>query len=116
MTWARRAKRFGRRITISAEVGGTPDELRILRPAPWMSQDGQRRSRGSHRSKASFATPADDFELILRSIGEGVHVLDATGHITFVNPSAEQMLGFSPHELVGRDQHSLVHHSRQDGS
>lgn len=58
----------------------------------------------------------NDYELILRSIGEGVHVLDADGRITFVNPSASEMLGFPPQELVGQDQHTLIHHTRLDGS
>src|SRR5438045_9694902 len=38
-------------------------------------------------SKTSSARATDDHELILQSIGEGVHVLDAAGHVPFVNPS-----------------------------
>jgi PAS domain S-box-containing protein len=44
-----------------------------------------------------------------------VHVLDGEGRITFVNPSAAAMLGFSAEELLGREQHPLIHHSRRDG-
>ena len=67
-------------------------------------------------SKRSPARAANDYELILRSIGEGVHVLDVEGRVTFVNPSAARMLGFDAKELLGRDQHSLIHHSRLDGT
>ena len=69
------------------------------------------------RAPANAATaPANDYELILRSIGDGVHVLDMQGRIMFVNPSATQMLGFSADELLTHDQHSLIHHSHADGT
>lgn len=64
---------------------------------------------------SNTAAASTDYELILRSIGEGVHLLDAEGRITFANPSAAQMLGFETGELLHREQHSLIHHTRPDG-
>lgn len=55
-------------------------------------------------------------QLILRAAGEGIYGVNAEGKTTFVNPAAERMLGFTAAELVGRDMHSLVHHTRSDGS
>src|SRR5207247_3572700 len=55
-------------------------------------------------------------EAILESIGEGVHVVDATGRVTFVNPSASQMLGYTADELLGRAQHSVIHGQHADGT
>jgi PAS domain S-box-containing protein len=55
-------------------------------------------------------------QLILRAAGEGIYGVNAEGKTTFVNPVAERILGWSAEELVGRDIHSVVHHSRADGS
>ena len=55
-------------------------------------------------------------QLILRAAGEGIYGVNAEGKTTFVNPAAERMLGWSAEELVGRDMHSIVHHTHPDGS
>lgn len=62
------------------------------------------------------ATPHVSYELILQSIGEGVHGLDAQGRITFVNRSASEMLGWAAEDLIGEPQHRLIHHTRADGA
>jgi PAS domain S-box-containing protein len=55
-------------------------------------------------------------QLILRAAGEGIYGVNAEGKTTFVNPAAERMLGWTAEELVGHDMHSIVHHTRPDGS
>jgi PAS domain S-box-containing protein len=54
--------------------------------------------------------------LILDSAGDGIIGVDVEGRATFVNNAAERMLGYGEGELVGRDIHDLIHHSRADGS
>jgi PAS domain S-box-containing protein len=54
--------------------------------------------------------------LILKSAGDGIFGVNDDGHLTFVNPAALKMLGFSEAELMGRAIHPIIHHSRQDGS
>jgi PAS domain S-box-containing protein len=51
-----------------------------------------------------------------RRAGEGIYGVNAEGKTTFVNPAAERMLGWTAEELVGRDMHSMVHHTHPDGS
>jgi PAS domain S-box-containing protein len=55
-------------------------------------------------------------QLILRAAGEGIYGVNAEGKTTFVNPAAERMLGWTAEELVGRDMHSMVHHTHPDGT
>ena len=55
-------------------------------------------------------------ELILNSAGEGIFGLDLNGNHTFVNPLAAKMLGYEVDELIARHSHSMIHHSRPDGS
>ncbi|WP_203293049.1 ATP-binding protein [Maricaulis parjimensis] len=53
---------------------------------------------------------------ILMTAAEGIYGIDGNGTITFINPRACQMLGYAEHELIGKDMHATVHHSRRDGS
>jgi diguanylate cyclase (GGDEF)-like protein/PAS domain S-box-containing protein len=54
--------------------------------------------------------------LILDSVGEGIYGLDREGKTTFVNPAAEVLIGYDAKELLGKDQHEAIHHSRPDGA
>jgi len=53
---------------------------------------------------------------ILESVGDGIYGIDLDGNCTVINPAASQMLGFKPEEVLGRNMHSLIHHTRADGS
>ncbi|MEW5803296.1 MAG: PAS domain S-box protein [bacterium] len=55
-------------------------------------------------------------ELILEAVGEGIYGVDLKGNITFINPSAVHMTGYTPGELIGCQQHNIFHHSKPDGS
>ncbi|MDZ7640924.1 MAG: PAS domain S-box protein [Desulfurivibrio sp.] len=61
--------------------------------------------RKNRRAQAANA----ERELLLTSIGEGVYGVDQNGNCTFFNRAAQEMLGFSAEELLGRDQHKLFH-------
>lgn len=56
------------------------------------------------------------YELILNSAGEGIYGLDSDGNTTFVNPAAARMMGWEAEELIGKPQHLISHHSRNDGT
>lgn len=43
-------------------------------------------------------------------LGEGVYVLDENGCLTFMNPEAERILGWSEKELLGKNIHEVIHH------
>src|SRR5439155_16971799 len=42
------------------------------------------------------------------SLGEGVYSLDRDGRVTFMNPAAEQMLGWAESELMGKTMGELA--------
>ena len=54
--------------------------------------------------------------LILESSAEGIFGTDTEGRITFVNPAACRMLGFTAEELIGQPSHAAFHHHHPDGS
>jgi len=55
-------------------------------------------------------------QLILNAVGEGIYGLDLDGNVTFVNPAAAEMIGWSMEELIGKSMHAVLHHSHSDGS
>src|SRR3712207_2571660 len=59
---------------------------------------------------------AEYLMLLMESTDQGIYGIDRQGRCTFVNPAAAQMLGYHPDELIGERMHSLVHHTRSDGS
>lgn len=55
-------------------------------------------------------------EMLLDSAGEGIYGIDCRGRCIFINRTGAQMLGFTPDEVLGRNMHYLIHHSRADAS
>ncbi len=56
-------------------------------------------------------------EGLLNSVGDGVYGVDNRGRITFMNPLARSLLGFKKDDtVIGKDPHSLFHHSLSDGT
>ncbi|MCP4994218.1 MAG: GAF domain-containing protein, partial [Gammaproteobacteria bacterium] len=55
--------------------------------------------------------------LLLNSTGEAIYGLDMEGNCTFCNPSCLSMLGYEDEsQLLGRNMHGLIHHTRIDGT
>lgn len=83
-----------------------------------MKQDhGQLKKEVAERHKAEQAYKhlLARTQLILNSAGEGIFGLDADGKVTFVNPAALKLSGYQAQELLGRNIHEILHHSRADG-
>ena len=61
------------------------------------------------------ATPSQwDF---IDALGDGVYGVDLQGHCTFANRAAIRILGYAAAtDLIGRNMHALIHHTRPDGS
>ena len=53
---------------------------------------------------------------ILNSSANGLYGVNRNGLITFINPAACTLLGYQADEVIGRDAHSLFHHSHPDGT
>ena len=58
-----------------------------------------------------------DEPTLLDAIGDGVYRVDADGRCTFINRAGLAMLGYGDaKEVLGRNMHDLIHHTRLDGS
>ncbi len=53
---------------------------------------------------------------LMNSTAEGIYGLDTSGNCTFINTPAIKMLGYTTQaEVLGKNMHTLVHHTYADG-
>jgi two-component system sensor histidine kinase TtrS len=52
---------------------------------------------------------------VTATLGEGIFVLDLSGKLTFMNPAAERLLGWSESELLQKEIHLIVHNRGNEG-
>ena len=55
-------------------------------------------------------------ERLLQTTDQGMYGTDASGRFTYVNRAGLVILGYESGEIIGKESHSLIHHSRGDGS
>ncbi len=71
---------------------------------------------GIHAEDAFF-NGEERIRLILDSAAEAICGCDSAGACLFANASAARMLGYAdPTELLGKNMHSMEHHTRKDGT
>jgi diguanylate cyclase (GGDEF)-like protein/PAS domain S-box-containing protein len=67
-------------------------------------------------AETELAQFRDYAQAVAGCMGEGLFTLDAAGRVTYINPVAEEMLGWERGELVGKVMHEMIHRHRPDGS
>jgi len=70
---------------------------------------------GSYRSKLALENLTKSYELILDTAGNGICGVDKKRKISYINPAAQEMLGYDCFELIGRDYREIFRAS-QPGS
>ena len=84
--------------------------------------DGPPRARETHEALDAHVREAEgrlrrqrEFtNAITQSIADGIYAVDREGRLTYLNPAAERMLGWSEAEILGRDMHEAVHFQHAD--
>jgi PAS domain S-box-containing protein len=74
-----------------------------------LAEESLRRSEEALRYQSGLT------ETITDKAADPMLMLDAQGHVTFANPAAEQMFGWSREELLGEVLHDKLHHHYPDG-
>lgn len=67
------------------------------------------------RAQTFFADLERENQLILNAAGEGIYGVNSDGKTTFVNRAAQEMLGWTTQDLLGRDIHTMIHHHHLSG-
>ena len=120
------------------QIGEKPEELRNERSAEerrfglghrrfqhcrprWGGRrDGGRHAGRHHRAQKSArggSRQRRDGTDLLDSIPEAVYGIDLSGLCTFCNPACLELLGYKEAaDLLGKNMHDQIHHSREDGT
>jgi len=116
-----------RNLEINASVIGEPNSPKLhLYLQDIKEIDRKRATAAAHKHYISglghwkqverfFEEAERDNQLILNAAGEGIYGVDAKGCTTFVNPVAEELLGWKAQELSGKEIHKMIHHSHEHG-
>ncbi|MEP7220741.1 MAG: PAS domain S-box protein, partial [Bacteroidota bacterium] len=69
----------------------------------------------ARQAETALRGQLDFTSTMMSSLGQGVCALDQSGNISYLNPAAERMLGWSMDELMGRNLHATIHHEEGNG-
>src|SRR5688572_7271343 len=59
----------------------------------------------------------DLLDAVLAGVADAIYLVGPRGEVRLINPAGLAVLGYDrPEELIGRDSHSTIHHSRADGT
>jgi PAS domain S-box-containing protein len=72
--------------------------------------------REALRSRHELESARDYLRAVTDTMDESMFTLDTTGHVRYVNPAAERLLGWSTGELVGQLMHDVSHSRHPDGT
>ncbi len=72
--------------------------------------------RHNRRLKRSQQRLERQHELINQSVADGIYGVDLEGNCTFVNKAMENMTGWKAEDLIGKNQHIILHHTHEDGT
>lgn len=86
--------------------------LKVLASASDIISLGVNNKRGADALRMS----EERFRLLLDSTAEGIYGTDSQGNCTFANLACVYLLGYrEDQDLIGRNMHTMIHHTRVDG-
>ena len=72
--------------------------------------------RNETRRRQETVVARRELRAVLRGTGDVLIGLDLDGRCTFLNEAGTELLGYTSRELRGRPVHSVIHHTRPDGT
>jgi PAS domain S-box-containing protein len=78
--------------------------------------DAQEILQRSVALERALSESEERFRSAMNGMAEGLYTIDNQGLVTYLNPSAEAMFGWTCCELVGKKMHDLTHYKHPDGS
>src|SRR5688572_9082589 len=102
----------GRHINISLTISPIKNERDQIIGASKIARD----ITGSKEAEERLRRALEFDETVMLSMGEGLFTLDNEGRVTFMNPAAQRLFGWTLTEMLGRKMHHVTHHSRPDGT
>lgn len=106
-------RKDGTRIEVSMTISPIRDTEGRIVGASVIGRDITERKRAGEALRES----EDKLRLLIDSTAEAIYGIDLEGRCTFCNAACLHVLGYSRvDELLGKDMHHLIHHTRADGT
>jgi PAS domain S-box-containing protein len=67
-------------------------------------------------SEARFRHLFENSRAVMNTVAEGLYTVDVQGLVTYLNPTAEALFGWTSAELMGRKMHDATHYRHPDGT
>jgi PAS domain S-box-containing protein len=81
-----------------------------------LNLDAQEILQRSAAFETALRESEERFRSAMNSMAEGLYTIDTEGLVTYINPTAEAMLGWTAAELRGKRMHYVTHYKRPDGT
>jgi PAS domain S-box-containing protein len=107
-----RRRKDGSLIDVSLTVSPIKNEAGEVIGASKIARDITQSKEAQERLQRAL----DFDQTVMLSMGEGLYTVDSEGRVTFMNPAAQRILGWTLDEVMGRRMHDVIHHSRSDGT
>jgi PAS domain S-box-containing protein len=98
-------------VMLRAKVAGFVELFKKTHEITQQAEQLRRLEREEYEQKF-----ADFAEAVMANMGEGLYSVDAQGLVTYVNPTAERLFGWTSAELLGCKMHEVTHYKHPDGS
>jgi PAS domain S-box-containing protein len=108
--------RIARRIETLADNVRRFGAGQPLRPAGRGTDEIADLDRALHRLADDLARAERRFTTVLDSMGEGLYQIDRQGRLVYMNPAAENLLGYRLDEIRGKPMHDVIHFRAPDGT
>ena len=93
---------------------GSPNEEALL-PAGTL-QETNPTLVARQRAEDELLRAKEFHDAVMASMGEGLYTVDGQGLVTYMNPVAEKLFGWTLAELLGRKMHEMTHYKHPDGT
>src|SRR5262245_42899067 len=94
------------------DAGGKP--IRFVGSAIDIT-DLKRADETLRQSEAQSRRLLEFHDAVMANMGEGLYAVDAQGFVTYMNPAAERLFGWTSAELLGQKMHDRTHYRHPDG-
>lgn len=106
-----RIRKDGTRIHVSITISPILDQAGKVTGASAIARD----VTPLIRAEQELRERREHIELLLASTAEAIYGVDVDGRCTFCNPACARMVGYSSGDLIGKQLHGLIHHTRENG-